>query len=158
MITPGRKKYKRVHDSADQIKTTERISSTGHRFKLIMTNSKLFVMKKNTVLLLFLLGASLITINCTKERDGNWHGTTSTGMSISFWVDKNKVWNFSIESCTFRPVDGAGISGKKFSISDNGVNIKGKFSSDNEASGTITINNPVPCTLSVSSTWTATKN
>lgn len=114
-------------------------------------------MKKYTFLLMLFLAISFLIIHCTKEHDGNWHGTTSTGMSISFWVDKNKVWNFGVESCSISQVDGAGISGKKFSIGGNGVNIKGKFSSDNEASGTITINNPPPCIISTNGTWTATK-
>ena len=118
---------------------------------------KINFMKKDTFLTLLLLAVSFLNISCSKEHDGNWYGTTSTGMSISFWVDKNKVWNFGIESCSIRQVDGAGVSGKKFSIGGDGVNIKGKFSSDNEASGTITITNPPPCTISTSGTWTATK-
>jgi hypothetical protein len=137
-------------------------------------------MKKNTVLTMFLLALSLLTINCSKKDgittpttppnyDGSWSGVTSQGKPFSFTVSEGAVTNIYIGysvtgNCSPVPIASQlysryAINGNSFSTTGN-MNISGTFSSADKAGGSFTLNftgNPSGCSSTASGTWSATK-
>ncbi len=113
----------------------------------------------------------------TTTYQGNWFGTTSQGLPISFTVTGNAVTSISLSytiyptspgcigngtgSTVVTPTNPISIMGSAFSSQGVLFDMTGMFSSDTAASGTVALGTRAPtgggCSSAMSATWKATR-